>query len=452
MLNGQVYVVNSPELVLAVQRHPKTVSFWFIEAKFTAILGGMSPSTSDKLLEHVEGAPGTRSLLVEGMKVTHQAMMPGKELDRMMETAVQTMASSLDRFGASNGARGIDLWSWVQNEVTITTTESVYGSMNPYRDPEVASSFWYVVSTAAHRELRATDENLCRDFADDTVMLLANTIPSVLASKGYRGRERVVNALETYFNANRHQASSILLKSRLQILEHEIAPKDIARFECVNGIAILANTVPTAFWTLYHVFSNPTILATVREQAGALLDVTQDGDRLLRTIDSSRLNEIPILFSVLQESLRYRTSGAGSRMLLEDVLLEDRYLLKKGSFLIIPSHEMHFDIDAWGETVRDFDPQRFLKPNARKIHAGAFRGFGGGANLCPGKYFAMREVVAMVAMFALRYDMVPVSGAWVEPGQDTTNMSLAIAPPKKKVVVDILPRKGGEGGSWACKT
>ena len=71
MLNSQVYVVNSPELVLAVQRHPKTVSFWFIEAKFTAILGGMSRSASDKLLEHVEGTPGTRSLLLRHESHTH---------------------------------------------------------------------------------------------------------------------------------------------------------------------------------------------------------------------------------------------------------------------------------------------------------------------------------------------------------------------------------------------
>ena len=282
-------------------------------------------------------------------------------------------------------------------------------------------------------------------------MLLANCMPSVLASKGYRGRQRVAKALETYFNADGHQTSSILLKARFQTLGHDIALEDIARCECVNGIAILANTVPTAFWTLYHVFSSPTILTTVREQASALLDVKYDGDRLVRTIDLGKINEVPILFSILQESLRYRTSGAGSRLLLEDVMLEDRYLLKKGSFLIIPSHEMHFNTEAWGETVQDFDTQRFLKPNARKIHSGAFRGFGGGANLCPGKYFAMREVVAMVAMFALRYDMAPMSGTWVEPGQDTTNMSLAIAPPKRKVVVDVLPREGWESGSWACK-
>ena len=275
------------------------------------------------------------------------------------------MISSLDGFGTNKAAYSIDLWSWVQREITIATTESVYGPTNPYRILEVMGSFWYVFNVLTHKHLRSADENLCRDFADDTVMLLANSMPSVLAPKGYRGRQRVIEALETYFNANGHQESSILLKTRLQTLEHDITSKDIACFECVNGIAILANTVPTAFWTLHHVFSDPTILETVREQAGALVDVKQDGERLVRTIELGRIYEVPILSSILQESLRYRTSGAGSRMLLEDLVLEDRYLLKKGSFLIIPSHEMHFNQDAWGESVKDFDIQRFLKPNAQ---------------------------------------------------------------------------------------
>ena len=142
MLNSQVYVVNSPELVLAVQRHPKTVSFWFIEAKFTGILSGMSRGACEKLLEHIEGTPGTQSLLLEGMKATHTAMMPGKELDVMIKTAVLALHSSLEKFKTNSKASRVNLWDWVQYEMTIVTTESVYGPMNPYRDPKVVSSFW----------------------------------------------------------------------------------------------------------------------------------------------------------------------------------------------------------------------------------------------------------------------------------------------------------------------
>lgn len=282
-------------------------------------------------------------------------------------------------------------------------------------------------------------------------MLLAGFMPSILASKGYTGREKVVAALENYFAVNGHETASALVKARIQCLMSNVKREDLARFECVNGIAILVNTVPTAFWTIYHVFSNDMILEKVREQSSAILTTEEDCGAITRTIHLGKIKDVPFLASVLQESLRYRGSGSGVRMAMEDTLLDNRYLLKKDSYVIIPNHEMHFNENAWSGTVKDFDPQRFVKTNPQKIHSGSFRGFGGGVNLCPGRLFAMREIMALVAMFALRFDMKPAAGPWVDPQQDVGNMTLAIAPPKAKVIVDIIPRKGLEGNSWAFK-
>ena len=59
--------------------------------------------------------------------------------------------------------------------------------------------------------------------------------------------------------------------------------------------------------------------------------------------------------------------------------------------------------------------------------------------------------MALVAMLVMRYDIQPVDGLWVELGQNLNNMSLSIAPPKRKIVVDVVNRKGWEGGSRAFK-
>ena len=45
----RLYIVNSPDLVLSLQRRPNIVSFWFIEAHFTAGLGGMSRQAAEIL-------------------------------------------------------------------------------------------------------------------------------------------------------------------------------------------------------------------------------------------------------------------------------------------------------------------------------------------------------------------------------------------------------------------
>ena len=42
------------------------------------------------------------------------------------------------------------------------------------------------------------------------------------------------------------------------------------------------------------------------------------------------------------------------------------------------------------------------------------------------------EIMALVAMLVMRYDIQPVDGLWVELGQNLNNMSLSIAPPKRK--------------------
>ncbi len=282
-------------------------------------------------------------------------------------------------------------------------------------------------------------------------MLSTGIMPSVLASKGNSGREKVVRALEEYFAVKGHESGSDLVKARFQILQNDIGPKDIARFECVNGMALLVNTGPTAFWTIYHTFASTKILASVRDHIHTILSIEEQHGQIFRTIDLSRLKEVPILTSVLQESLRHRATGAGPRMVLEDTILDNRYLLKRDSYLIIPNHEMHFDLGAWGESVMDFDAQRFIRSGSNKIPPGAFRGFGGGVNLCPGKAFATTEVVALLAMLAMRYEMKPTSGQWTDPQQDMTNMSLAISPPQSKIIVEMLPREGLRCSSWAFK-
>lgn len=286
-------------------------------------------------------------------------------------------------------------------------------------------------------------------------MLLTGIMPKLLASKGYSGREKVVAAFEKYFATNRHQNGCYLIKVRDQILSQVFGSNDTARFECANGIAILANTIPTAFWTMHHVFSDPVILEMVRTQVTACLTIHDEGGEISRILNVNKIKGTTVLTSILHESLHHRTSGAGVRMVVEDVLLDNRYLLKKDSFLILPNHKLHFDESVWGGKAKEFDCQRFVQvpnTNSKKAtppHSGAFRGFEGGVNLCLGQKFATTEIIMMIAMFVLKFDMrlvspssSPISAQWADPQQDMSNMSLVIAPPRERVLVDVVPPEG----------
>ena len=169
-------------------------------------------------------------------------------------------------------------------------------------------------------------------------------------------------------------------------------------------------------------------------------------DRLTRTLDIRKIRDIDPLNSIFYEALRHQAFGAGSRLVTEEVVLDDRYLLKKGNLLFMPNTELHFDPKSWGSNVDDFEATRFCKPN--KVPSGAFRAWGGGSTLCHGRFFASTEILATVALLALKYDMIPVSGKWTHPGRDDSNPSQVITPPKEKVFVTFSPRKGWEDGKW----
>ena len=442
MPGSRLYIVNSPDLVPSLQRQPTVVSFWFIEAQFTARLGGMSQEASQKLTANLQKGQGDKSLLITGLKATHQAMMPGERVNHMVRVAAQRITSALDKIGSSNNSGPVDLWHWVRHEITIITTDSVYGPLNPYRRPEVENAFWFVRRATAETGITAANDY--RDFADNSVMLLTGIAPSFLAPKGSCGREKIVLAMEEYFNAQGHKSGSTLIQARFEILKQAISLEDIARFECVNGIALLVNTVPAAFWTIYHVFSDAKILQIVRDHSNMMCRIREEDGVKSRCIDFTMVKDMPILTSILHESLRHRGSGTGPRLIMEDIVLDERYLLQKGSYLILPQRELNFNVSAWGESRQGFDPYRFVK----RIHPGAFRGWGGGANLCPGKGFATMEIVALVVMLALRYDMQPALGRWTDPHQDLRNISLAISPPKAKVLVTLKAKEEDERGSW----
>ena len=213
---------------------------------------------------------------------------------------------------------------------------------------------------------------------------------------------------------------------------------------------MLANTIPTAFWAIYHAFRDPKTLSDLRVEAEKLIsapDEQSPGKALSRVISISRLREVPRLVSHIQESLRHHGAGAGTRYVREDILLDKRYLLKKDTFIVMPNRSIHFDGKVWGPSVADFDSSRF-DGSRTKVHPAAFRGFGGGSHLCPGRFFAMTEILTMLVTLILRFDLEPADGKWPELLGDESNMSLSVAPPTNDVLVRITKRGGWEERDW----
>lgn len=289
-----------------------------------------------------------------------------------------------------------------------------------------------------------------RDFGSDLGVLILNLFPSLSARNGFHGRKIVSKAFLKYFQNNGHKSGSNLVQTRYNTsIRNKIPVADIARFEVGGAIAILINTAPTIFWMFFHVFSNAEALKDIRDEVASITTTTVNGDSTqTRILEMASIkSKCPILTSTFQEVLRHHSVSVGIRQVMKDTLLNNRYLLRKGCTIFMPNIVTHQDPSIWGPDVSTFDHKRFIK--GQRATASAFRAFGGGSTLCPGRHFATTEILAMTAMAFMRYEISPVAGnVWLAPPTGKTNIAAAVNEPDYDIEVEVQARKGFENGQW----
>ncbi|KAH8724946.1 cytochrome P450 [Phaeosphaeriaceae sp. PMI808] len=174
-----------------------------------------------------------------------------------------------------------------------------------------------------------------------------------------------------------------------------MSDEGVARGELGNTFAVLGNTTLCTLWLTYHIFLDEKVLADVRSELKALVYKEYDKDAVVHCVDLAAIRTCPILMGTFQEVMRFRAVNPGPRVLLEDVYLDDRYSLKKG---MIPAPVQHSDAAAWGDDVYKFDHLRFARKSRtgqKKPNRVAFRAFGSGHILCPGRHFASTELMVL---------------------------------------------------------
>uniref|UniRef100_A0A8H7K6D5 Cytochrome P450 n=1 Tax=Bionectria ochroleuca TaxID=29856 RepID=A0A8H7K6D5_BIOOC len=421
----RLYLINETSLISAVEKHTKVFSFAAIEAKAMGNLLGMSEEAKATLREDPVAEDGH---FMAFHKAFRPAVSPGLGLDSMIMASARTMAASLNRT-IRGGQIQVDLFQWVEHEVLLATTDAEFGPGNPFRDPEFEAA-WYV-------------------FEPCVPIIASNICPRLLAGKALAAREYLYRGFFQYLNDGRLEEASAGFHARFgHSKQAGFSLEDIARGEIGAVLAILNNAIAAGFWMLYHIFTNPALLEECRREVAKA--VTVDGDT--KTIDLSIIeSSCPTLHSTFHEVLRYR--GVGTlliRRVLEDHKLGNRYFLKKGGLVLMPNAVQHFNRDIWGDRVNEFQYQRFNRSadeNTKRYNPTAFRAFGGGSLLCPGRHFAIMENLAFVSLTILSFDIEPATGgAWAKP-KTGRSLGLGVARifvmPENNFAVNLSPREGG---------
>jgi cytochrome P450 len=250
-------------------------------------------------------------------------------------------------------------------------------------------------------------------------------------------------------------ASKLCLARNRALFDGGVKTEDIARLEASFSLALLTNTVPTTFWTLFDIYSRPELVADLREELAAnavRTEKAENGEDVL-VIDLADIRQsCPLFTSAMVEVLRMRFSSATTRMVTADVQIGE-WTLRRGNIVQIPSYYFNNGAASWGDSAADFEPRRFMRgSNAGAVGsqgmAKGFLTFGISPHVCPGRQFAVGEIAAITAMLLLRFDLAPEGGEWREPRRSTTALASAMTPIATDVLVTPLPRKEYESARW----
>lgn len=427
-----MYIVNATDLIPVIQKQWRLISFASIAADAGNVVG-MSKEAVEVMKRDLTSEHGFST---SWPKFIMPAMAPGADLDAINRRAIEVYVAEMAKLRASSGADlKVGLWQWSRKLMVDSTTEAVWGPQNPYRDPEVSEAW--------------------RLFEAGFLTLSMFPMAWLFFPKLHQAREIAAKGMINYMRNGGYKEGSGLVRKRV---EHHgelfgLSTDDIGRGELGNAFAVLGNTTPCALWVLYQIFSNGEALSDIRAELSALVTEGQDEDGTpTSSIDLAAIKEAcPILLSTFQETLRFRAVNPGPRVLLEDVLIDaggsEPLLLKKGAMLMTPALVQHTDTNAWGDDATQFNHKRFVpskpapgeKP-AKKPNRVAFRAFGGGHVLCPGRHFASTEILSLAALLVLQFDLVPVAGKWPTPTWENSPLQAGFPVIDEDIPIELHPR------------
>lgn len=272
-----------------------------------------------------------------------------------------------------------------------------------------------------------------------------------VAKNAIHAMEMGSGVFEEYFKRGHHKEASELIQARYNhSMEHHMPLNDIARSEFSNGVALLSNTVPNTFWLLYHLYSDPEVLEECRKEVSNVTVVAKNTDgQPVHTLDMSKVKVLcPVLLSTYKEVLRVYSMASSARLVMEDHMLDEQYLLKKGSTVMMPTPVQHRDRAIWGSETDTFDHFRFVRE--KRTSQSGFRPFGGGTTLCPGRHFATTEILAFTAVTIMQFNIKPKSSEWVLPSRNNVEFWEATQSPDEDIDVEVLPfGSEKQGKKWA---
>jgi hypothetical protein len=133
----RLYVVHTPHLINSIQSRANASIFLPNLLDFGMLFSGLNRD-SQTTLRKAFGLTGNGFSLG-----VHKYLLSGPSLLVVTRMAVDKLSASLPNNLAEHSQGG--LLESMRHELTLALTGAIYGPENPYGDPQVESSWWYVL-------------------------------------------------------------------------------------------------------------------------------------------------------------------------------------------------------------------------------------------------------------------------------------------------------------------
>lgn len=162
----------------------------------------------------------------------------------------------------------------------------------------------------------------------------------------------------------------------------------------VAGLDTVANTTSAITYT---VLKHPDVKARVYAEVDALFaEGTVDEDGLLK--------RLPALNGAIMETMRlYPIAVAQMRTATRDFVF-DGHQIKAGEMVYLGTSVPHF-MDEYYPDAKKFDIDRYQKPRAEHLKAGAYSPYGRGPHTCLGKSLAEVQIALSMARLFYKLDL-----------------------------------------------
>lgn len=137
LLNQKMYVIGSPALLAAVERHPHAISMEPIAEEMVDRVAGFKGNSLNIFESKKKGGSGFNKKLVHHFYKN----LLGDELNELSQNTVKALEMSADQLKSLQN-KSIDLYAWCRHVMTMATTKAAYGPENPYNSPSIEQGIW----------------------------------------------------------------------------------------------------------------------------------------------------------------------------------------------------------------------------------------------------------------------------------------------------------------------